>query len=277
MSKGSKKQYKQFAINSCEEGMMALSSLIVMLIINLNKYKEYFTEVDFLCKKYINLQDNSEKEINIPSKEYDDINDKLLYRQREILKVLADHQSSSFSYINLREYLVKRKYLVKELDSDTHKMLLEFLDIRNWSFHNPQSLLVASKEIAVKRLPKELVEMVNIEPQLNPILIDTVTHYDLPMLITLVIHANKRIEQFELILENMKADYSEMNKKITPKKYLILNGKLTEEVVYKEIPRISRFIDQSSDMAQISMAIQKSKYDGSNKSFNEWVIKKTSN
>lgn len=63
------------------------------MTVNLEKYKEYASEAESLLE--------STQEEYVPAKEYDDVNDKLLYRQREILKFTADHQSSSFSYIGI--------------------------------------------------------------------------------------------------------------------------------------------------------------------------------
>lgn len=270
-----KKTYKQFPVNTTEEGMQALASLISSVIVNLKKYKEYSLEVEELQKKYSNLSKVVTKEILIPAKEYDDINDKLLYRQREILKYLTDYQPSSFSYINLRDFLVKRKLLVRTLDEKTKQLLNELLDVRNWSFHNPQSMLVAAKESAIKRVPKELVDIVKIEPQLNPIIVDCITNYDLLMLATLVLHSQKRIEQFELILDNMKNDYTEMYEKIPNRQFHFVKGQLSNQVFYQELPRIDRLVSINSDMPQISMAIQKSKYDGTIESFEKSVIKKS--
>ncbi|MEA5057230.1 MAG: hypothetical protein VB047_06700 [Anaerotignum propionicum] len=274
MSKGSKQKYKQFTISSVEEGMVVLGSLISMTIISLNKYNEYFKEIETLKDRYMGLQEQTKEEIYIPSKEYDDINDKLLYRQRELLTAIADEQSASFSYKNLRKLLIKKELIDRKLSTQVDGLLDEFLDLRNWSFHNPQSLLVATKETANKRLPKELEGFLEIKPQLNPLAIDKVTHYDLLMLLSLVLHVSRRSEEFSLILENMKADYAEMNQKIEPPMMMIINGEMTPDVRYIEVPRINRLCGMRGDITQISMAIQKSKYDGSDKSFNDWVINK---
>lgn len=89
MSGGSKKQFKQFRIDSIEDACFVLGGIISGVTVNLKKYKEYTHEAEALLK-------NTETKF-VPAKEYEDINDKLLYRQREILKVSADQQSSSFS------------------------------------------------------------------------------------------------------------------------------------------------------------------------------------
>ncbi len=268
------KQYKQFPLDTIEEGLQALSSLIASVMANLSKYNEYRSEIELLLKKYENVadQENEIDEIFIPAKEYDDINDKLLYRQREILKYIADHQSSSFSYINLREYLLKRKYLTKDLDEKTNQLLKELLEIRNWTFHNPQSMLVAAKETATKGIPKELLGMATVIPQLNPIIIDNITHYDILMLITLVGHTHKRAEQFETVLEHMKSDYIEMYETIPNRPFHFVDGKLSDEIYFHTLNRISRLESVSSDISQLSMGIQKSKYNGSNDSFEEWTV-----
>ena len=97
MSGGSKQQFKQFTINSIKDACLALGMLISGVVVNLEKYKEYATEAELLLEK-------TDGEY-VPAKEYESVNDKLLFRQREILKLTADHQSSSFSYIDLRKHV----------------------------------------------------------------------------------------------------------------------------------------------------------------------------
>lgn len=273
MSKG-KNFYKQFSLDSIDKGLLALGSLISYVTINLIKYKEYFSELEGLLDKYCMQLENSTREIYIPAKEYDDINDKLLFRQRELIKFTADESNDSFSYLNLRKRLVKFKYLQRPLDTEVSQMLNTLLKIRNWSFHNPQSSLVAAYECATKGVPKDLSDFAKIESQLNPVIINITTQYELSMLFTLMIHVESMINQFELILKNMKIDYSEMYEKTEFKQFHFKNGRLTQEVIYLENPRICRLNDMSTDVIQLSMAIQKSEYDGSDESFEKLVMKK---
>lgn len=44
-------------------------------------------------------------------------------------------------------------------------------------------------------------------------------------------------------------------------------------IQYVELNATSGLSDYHSDIAQISMAIQKSKYDGSDEKFNDWVVR----
>ena len=140
MSGGTKQQFKQFSITCAEDACLVLGMLISGMTVNLEKYKEYASEAESLLE--------STQEEYVPAKEYDDVNDKLLYRQREILKFAAEHQGSSFSYIDLRKILEKHKYVSSPLSEEVSAILSEFLDVRNWTFHNPQSLMVAAKEVA---------------------------------------------------------------------------------------------------------------------------------
>ena len=170
MSKNSKKQYKQFTISTLEDALLVLKSLIVPVIIDLEKFRDYSEEAGLLLSKF-------NKEDTIPAKEYDSIHDKVLYQQRELLRFIADHQSSSFSYISVRQMFVKKGFLKREIDENKRKILNELLDVRNWSFHNAQSMIVADREIAQKSIPPELAGMAEIKPMLNPVVIRKVHSY----------------------------------------------------------------------------------------------------
>ena len=237
MSGGTKQQVKQFSITCAEDACLVLGMLISGISVNLEKYKEYASEAESLLE--------SIQEEFVPAKEYDDVNDKLLYRQREILKFTADHQSSSFSYIDLRKILEKHKYISSPLSEEVAAILSEFLDVRNWTFHNPQSLMVAAKEVAHKDIPDELKEIAQVTPQLNPVLIRKICRYELVMLASLTIHAQKRIEQFEKVLRSMKADYQEIYDSIENKPFLMTTQGFSDRVQYVELNATSGFVGLS--------------------------------
>lgn len=279
MAEKSKKAFKQFELNTLEDGIYALGTLIASVIVNLEKYRAYCDEAIELAAHYYSKASSSTSEVLIPAKEYEDINDKLLYRQREILKYTADYQDSSFSYINLRKILEKKKYLSRTLDVETCKILAELLDIRNWTFHNPQSLLTANHEVSEKSIPDWLIGLVTIEHQLNPLLITRVTHYDYATLLSLLRHNEVRAKQFETVLASMKLDYSSMYAN-SSKRCAVLecggvllseSGTFSAEVIYQDMLTIARLNDPSVDITMISMAIQKSKYDGTDEAFKNWA------
>lgn len=257
MSNGTQKQYKQFSINDESETCVVLGSLISGVIINLEKYSEYANEA-------IELLENLDEE-KVPAKDYDGINDKLLYRQHEILKLISDHQKSSFSYIEVRKIFKEKNFLSKELDENANLLLKEFIDIRNWTFHNPQSMLSAEKEVAEKNIPEEFKGVIKITPQLNPVIIREIEYYDVNMLVSLIRHTQKRIVQFNQVLSCMKEDYQAIFDRIQGRPLLLLNGSNPFKIQYIKHKCVSRLEDYSNDVSQISMAIQKSKYDGSKK------------
>lgn len=80
-----KRNYKNYPISNIEDALEVLGGLISGVQINLEKYEMYSNEIIELYQKYEGKA-KINKKIFIPAKEYDDINDKLLYRQREILK-----------------------------------------------------------------------------------------------------------------------------------------------------------------------------------------------
>ena len=266
MSKGTKREFKQFTINNVEDACYVLGILISGVIVHLEKYKEYVVEAKTLL-------DCTEEKL-VSAKKYDDIKDKILLRQHELLKHIADRQKSSFSYVDFRDLLLKKKYLSKPLTEELRQVLNELLDVRNWSFHNVQSLIVAGKESAEKRIPAELKGLVKVGPQLNPVITKRITAYDIETLVSLVWHTHKRIDQFEKVLDSMKTDYQELYDSIDPKPMIWTADGLSSEIQYVVQDAISRINDYDSDIAQISMAIQKSKYDGSDKVFNEWGLGK---
>lgn len=266
MAQGSKQQYKQFTINSLEDALLVLSSLIIPVTIDLGKFKVYSDEAVLLRKKYKTGD-------MIPVREYDDVHDKTLYQQRELLRFIADHQSSSFSYIDLRDHLVKRGFLDRSLEVESQKILTELLNIRNWSFHNAQSMMVAEKEITMRSIPKEIADMVEIKPQLNPIIIRKITEYPVEHLDSFILHNVTRATQFEAVLTEMKKDYQSMYDSLPDAQFMMVNGKLSKEVQFMEYEMRFDLHGIDSSIASLSMGIQKGKFDGSEESYKDWIVK----
>ena len=124
MSSGAKQQFKQFNIDNIKNACVALGALISEASVHCEKYKEYSDEAYALLENC-----NAEY---VAAKYYEDINDKLLYRQHEILKLSADHQSSSLSYKDLRKLLEKKGYVSTPLSDEISKILNELLDVKCW-------------------------------------------------------------------------------------------------------------------------------------------------
>lgn len=214
MSKGTKQQYKQFEINTLEDACTVLKAIIVPVIIDLEKFENYSVEAEEMLKSYNPTS-------TIPANIYDSLHDKIIYQQRELLRLMADHQSFSFSYIEVRKILEKKNFLKRILPEKSRKILNELLELRNWSFHNVQSMLVADLEIAKRSIPHELRDIAEIRPMLNPVIIRKVNDYEWKMLEGLTIHNKTRGEQFRLILSEMKADYQEMINALPNESYIV--------------------------------------------------------
>lgn len=89
-------------INTIEDAYLLLKDLIIPVIIDLEKFKMCSDEAEQILEKYTPTTP-------IPANVYDSIHDKILYQQRELLRFLADHQAFSFSYIEVRKILAKKR------------------------------------------------------------------------------------------------------------------------------------------------------------------------
>ena len=98
-------------------------------------------------------------------------------------------------------------------------------------------------------------------------------YYDVNMLISLIRHTQKRIVQFNQILSCMKEDYQAIFDRIQGRSLLLLNGSDPFKIQYIKHKCVSRLGDYGNDVSQISMAIQKSKYDGSKKAYDDFVFR----
>lgn len=267
MDKMNPRDLKRFEIKSQEEAMMVLGTLIAQVKENLEKYTMYQDELEKLIAKYEPL--NDDKETLISAKEYDDINDKLLFRQREMLKFCSDQQKDSFAYIELRPTFIKKGFLKSTLNTTVSEILNNFRDIRNWTFHNTQSAYTASREVAFKGMPEELKKIATPIPQINPLLLPKTVSYDFLYVISSSIHAEKIKNDFTLILQAMISDYKEMFAELKNRPFLIPGGD-SLQVIEKKVTH--RLMDHITDSTQISMAIQKSKYSGTQEDFDKYAI-----
>ncbi len=163
----------------------------------------------------------------------------------------------------------KNGYIKSELSEKDSKLLSELLDLRNWSFHNPQSLIVSEKEVIEKRIPEELKEYVNVKPLLNPVRITKISQYNKDILISLNIHTEQRISQFEHVLECMKIDYEEMILSLDEVPCVLTPNGFSLGMQYMEENITISLSDYRTDVSQVSMAIQKSKYDGTDEKYKE--------
>lgn len=269
--------YKIYPIDSVEKALYILSCLISDVIINLDKYCLYHDEILSLIEKAIDKTTEDIENVVIPEKEYNDIKDKIMYRQMMLLKAIADEQKSSFSYKHFRKFLKDKGYIKNGLGEDINGLLNELLKLRNWTFHNAQSNYSASKEVAKNNLHKQHINNLEMRPMLNPIIINYYTNVSLEEAISLYWHLEKRIVTFQKILSKMKQDYIDIYKSSECSKQgynvIFFHGK-TELFGQDNIQFKINKIDKPRDIygpigqiSQLSMAIQNKEYDGTSESF----------
>ncbi|HOV27757.1 MAG TPA: hypothetical protein PK566_15540 [Pseudobacteroides sp.] len=251
----SKKQYKQFKFEKKEDYIFVLFKLIIGVVSSLEKYKQYSLKLEKEVKPYLEKSNDSDF---ISAETYETYSHILHDISSDIIKQIADMQDSSMSYKFFRKIAEKKGSLVQlpNLDDKIVKEMNELLDVRNWSFHNPQSLLVAEKEMFDKSIHEELRKYLDWNHTFNPIKVIISTKYNICYLVSLYLHTTRRIDIFSEILDSMIRDYSSL-----------LGKKASYEIHYDN--RIRPFMDSSTKQIQLSMAIQKGKYIGTKEEFNK--------
>lgn len=242
---GNKKVYKQFKLTTVDDYIFYLGYIMNDIQNGIVKYKRYKKELDNILKEYI---ERGEKKIS--TEKYQDINDKLLCTSHLLLKVCAEEQDVSYSYRKFRRLIEKSKLIEdwEPLDKTIQEYLEEFLQVRNWSFHNPESLINASIEVQSKDIPEE--QKNQIKPNKNPeIYVNYYNYLDIAYLISLSIHTNRRLEMFSKVFQQVKKDYSKL-----------IGSSVRIYMNYIDEPL--KFLDERGMAIELSMKMQRGKYNG---------------
>lgn len=275
----SKINYKIYPVKTNENALEILGDLIINVINNLNLHLKYHEELRELAIKYFNKADEVEREsrnITIPTDEYLNIKDKLLYRQMKLLLILADEQKTSFSYKNFRKFLKDKGFLTDNLPEKISNHLNELLKLRNWTFHNTQSNYTAKQEVAQKEAPP----FCEVRHIFNPLILLKYSYIDIKELMSYDKVLEYRENIYTSILEYMKKDYESIYKLIpeyksgyelifTPGGPKTIKKDGPVQYIIKNIDGTKDFMGLSSKAVQLSMAIQKSQYDGSDEKYND--------
>ena len=256
------KKYKRLTFEKKEDFIYALFRLIIQVSSSLQQYKTYALDLEKEVEPFLRKEEGKTNSF-ISADLYNSIHRKLHDVSSELMKYIADLQDSSISYNMFRKIVDNNKAIVSlpSLSDDVQHEIKELLDVRNWSFHNPQSLYVADKEKFDKQIPKELKQFIDWNMTFNPIKIIVPTKYDACCLVSLYIHVSKRIEIFEQILKSMLNDYS-----------ALLGRSASIEIIHD--PGITPLFSDSDSQIQLSMAIQKGKYSGSMEDFRRFTFYK---
>lgn len=249
---------KVFKLDNKENFTRCLNALIHDVYIELQKYEIYLQELSNIILQHIDFNEKNEviSYRDIDSNLYESINDKLHNISMNLVNKIGDCTNGSYSYFKYRQLIKKNKLSLSysQLSDEVEKYLREINELRNWMFHNPESMLNADLEMYKGNIPKELRKYVKIQLIANPIIVNSYNLYSLKWAISLEMHTEKRLDMFTEIFKSMKEDYE-----------LLIGEKLIiqENTLYKR-----EFLDYSSKVVQLSMAIQKKKYRGNEEQLN---------
>lgn len=247
------KDYKLFNFNSKDDYLFVLYGLISRMYKSLKRYKRYQEGLENYLLSLID-----EEMIYVDTDICEEWQDKVLSVSRGIMTVLIDEVKGGISYVKLRKMLNKTEFKLEPLGDDIEKELAELRDVRNWSFHLPQTDFVAAKEVFLKNIPKELHQCVTYN--FNPIKIEVFDKTNRMFLESLYLHNKRRIEIFDKIFAEMIKDFE------------TLLGQHVEVVEINEKP--AELLDETSATIQLSMAMNRRKYDGSNKMYEKITFQK---
>lgn len=246
MGKG--KNYKNLNFNCKEDYLYAGNILIVRTYMNLKRYKRYRDELEKVLDK---LRENNTMYIGMD--EYEEWEDKQKNVSHNLLTCFVDDTSTGFSYVMLRRYLSRSEYakLIKPLNEELEGYLKELRDVRNWTFHFAQSDFVAMKEVVYHGVREEFRQCITFRA--NPIVAGLPKLVNAAYMESLYLHMSHRIKIFEKLFDSMIQDYQD------------LLGEKVQVVEALESPL--EYGGTSFMTAQLSMAMQKKKYDGTPESF----------
>lgn len=247
-----KKNYKNLDFNCKNDYLYALYSLIINAVKNLNKYKRYNNELS----NYLSSLDESIEYIS--AEIYEEWEDKIQNTSRALMMVFVDEASTGFSYVMFRKLMKKTEYKLNDLSRDVEDNLKELRDVRNWSFHLAQSNFVASKEVFMKSIAPDFQKYITYD--FNPIKIPKDIEANILLLHSLFIHTDSRITIYDELIKCMVSDMELL---------------LGQKVSFVELinPKIEMF-DNGFALAQLSMAMQKRKYDGSDEAYEKITLQK---
>lgn len=107
---------------------------------------------------------------------------------------------------------------------------------------------------------------------LNPVVIYKTKSYDRKMLEGFVEHNKIREAQFDVIISEMKVDYQSLMDELPKSLYMVTNRGLSREVQYIEYEIDSQNPKGAgSNIAALSMEIQKGKYDGTDEAIKRFI------
>lgn len=248
------KDYKQFDFNSKDDYLFVFYQLISRSYQLLRRFKKYESDLE----KYVLSLEKDNVEY-IDDEIHSEWHDKILSVTRGLITVYVDDVKGGLSYVKIRRILGKTEYKLEPLGEEIQKELDELRDVRNWSYHLPQTDLVAMKEVFYKSIPKEWHQFV--EYNFNPIKIGITKKCSTSIMVSLFLHTERRKAVFEEIFKCMINDFES------------LLGEKVSIIEVQEKPL--ELLGDNLSTSQLSMAMNRRKYDGSDESFEKITFQKS--
>lgn len=227
----SKKDKKQFPLDSIENCRIYLFRIISSCELCMVKFEKYNAETAAYVEKYSGSE-------TIPYDIYGDLCDKTYNVISYLSNLLGDAQKTSISYFKYRTEIEKRikrgitDIPLFEISDDLKANLLELNKYRNWINHVPESLLISELE---------LVQEGKLKFDMDPVTIHLYKAVTYDYFLDLY-HTNQIFcKNIAKILSAAKADYA-----------LLMGKSVDYPKVYTEIP----FGIEKSEATKISAKIQ---------------------
>ncbi|ASS75196.1 hypothetical protein CIG75_09515 [Tumebacillus algifaecis] len=204
-----KENYRIYKLESKEDFIIYLWSLIVSVDRHLVQYKKYLDQLEALIKEN-NIIDKPG--IKVPKDYYEEMNDKIQKRSGHLLNLIGDYTIEGLSYKRFRNIVASNKkrgidYGLPELDLEITKAITDFHNSRNWGMHEPASLLNAQLEEIREQTgedPKSYL-LSRIVPEISW---HDFTNYEGYWLIDLFTESQHIYGGFRMVHQQMKKDYS---------------------------------------------------------------------
>lgn len=234
--------YKQFIMNTQDEYIIVFRFLLGDVYSLIKGYQK------ILSRELNKLEKLKQKKILVLDiEEYSDTKTLISSYQDDLLMTLIDQQKSSYSYKSVRDRIKKKNlFNLKDFSQHINQEINELVDIRNWTFHNPQSNIYAQLESMKKQFNKDFQQYI-IANTTSYVKITNSKYVDIIFYEDMLNYYQKRLETFKKLFELMKIDFFD-----------IKGEEIILEEEYIDLPL--SFDHPSVTAANISMAIQKGRY-----------------
>ena len=189
---------KTFSLTTKEDYIFYLNEIISDLIQKRDRLETYCNEINLVLK-------NNPDSKFIQSELYEPTSDKICRLFQYIANIIGDDTKTAVSYKKYRRLLYKNRISltlnIPPLSEEENKILNSFNQLRNWSLHIPESLLLQKKSFLT-------IDDNFIFNNKSSIPLPIYDYFDIKYLEKLEEEAIQILNLSSVMLEKMKIDYS---------------------------------------------------------------------